>query len=329
MQGEPLFLAPRRIIDINFSPGIPLGTKVSNYAKGSVGPAQKEARSRLADLGKTDWRSRWYGVSYDEAEAAYGSIPDTMSDERLWSIQDIPTPAEMTLVETFYDHWREVLSNDTWTASDISVILPGTPELNIVPEENSESGKLEKPRRRARTKQVLQEKDRRSPESEDEDDSEKVTGRDEEEVETRNRKGKGVARYPVARQRGGSDDDMEVDGGAPPSRDRFLQQERGTSKKDALFEVPTRVTGKGLKSLVPAHTNKSIAPPFVDEDMQVDAEQSQHGTDLVQPSPPRTPRHTPARNVITFLSPIQRELNRPGTSLTQRTAGILNAEVGC
>lgn len=70
-----------------------------------------------------------------------------------------------------------------------------------------------------------------------------------------------------------------------------------------------------------------IAPPLEDDQMQVDIEQGSNDASGIPPSPPRTPTNRTARSFTNFLSPIQRELNRPGTSLTQRTAGILNAEV--
>ena len=74
-------------------------------------------------------------------------------------------------------------------------------------------------------------------------------------------------------------------------------------------------------------TDYITAPPLDDNSMQVDAQPSDYDDNLSPPSPPHTPTHRGAQPVSSFLSPIQRELNRAGTSLTQRTAGILNAEV--
>ena len=73
--------------------------------------------------------------------------------------------------------------------------------------------------------------------------------------------------------------------------------------------------------------NLNIAPPLEDDNMEVEMERNQDEIHILQPSPPRTPTPRLAQPVTEFLSPIQRELNRPGTSLTQRTAGILNSEV--
>lgn len=61
--------------------------------------------------------------------------------------------------------------------------------------------------------------------------------------------------------------------------------------------------------------------------MEVDADPNNDDVYIAHPSPPRTPTNRAAQSLVNFLSPIQRELNRPGTSLTQRTAGILNSEV--
>ena len=248
MQGKPLFLGPRRIIDIDFSPGIPLGTKISNYAKGSVGPAQESARTRLAKLAETEWHNCWYGVSYDIAAAAYIALGDDTTDDRLWSMLDIPTKAEIQLVEKFYTHWNKVVSNNEWTCNAMISIFPKAPHLNIISSEDEQSTCQEKPKpRRLRGKGINEtggETEVLSPESEEDDDVEQVDDDDGFEGKTAKGKGKSRAREVVQRNDAGSEDDMDVDGGDSTVRDRFLQREKGTSSRHELFEVPTRVEGE-------------------------------------------------------------------------------------
>ena len=228
MKGEPLFLAPQRITDINFSPGIPLGTKTSEYGKGTVGPAQDKAREQLAELAGTDWQQCWYGVPYDVASAAYTEIGESTGDERLWSITDIPTEDEVNLIEQFYHHFDELTTDGEWLAEDMMSIFPAEPTLNIIPTDEQTTGEG-------------------TPESE-EGDLEDITARLPAQEVTRE-VGKANATFDNTSMDEGfvSQNQMDVDGEEPPPRERFLSEVEGKSRKGDLFEIPTRIDGKRIK----------------------------------------------------------------------------------
>ena len=248
MQGEPLFLAPRRIVDVNFSPGIQLGTKISGFSKGSVGPAQEEARTKLNKLSATRWRNSWYGVSHKDANSDHIELGDNDSDDRLWSMLDIPTSAELELVQTFYDHWNEVVTKDSWTSDDITIIFPDVVRLNIVHtghDENAEQQTRQPPRARSKiAKHAVVDMERRSPESEDEEVVD--VERSHDDVERITEKGKGVARDAPSHNDTVSEDSMDVDTGNRQTRRTYLRREVSKAGRAELFEVPTRVDGECL-----------------------------------------------------------------------------------
>ena len=239
MKGEPLFLAPRRITNINFAPGIPHGTKTSQYAKGTIGRAQDEARERLARVAKTNWKECWYGVAYDDANRAYEEVDEGMRDDRLWSMTDIPTEEEVELIETFYSHWDEVIHQDDWTAEDMLSIFPSEPTLNIVPTQRPRSTK------QGRAQDHSSSGDENvTPESED-DDVVEIQRPDSMTRSTRDRgKGKEVTHAESLDDRPPARHEMEVDEDQSSARGRFIREVKGNSSRDELFEVPTRLEGR-------------------------------------------------------------------------------------
>ena len=241
MHGEPLYLAPRRITDISFEPGIPHGTKTSTYAKGSIGPAQEQARKRLHDVAKTDWRQSWYGVSYEDAAAAYDEIEEDSRDERLWSILDIPSVDELEMIATFYEHWQEVTAQDRYLATEIRTILPVPPALDVLaPAESDEE-------EHSNTRKEEQAMEGDTPlEIEAECDDQ---GNDTSNIVDLVGKGKqkDTTSQDTAMPSGGSDIEMEVDGGHAHKRERYLLREKGKGSRSELYETPTREQDMYLK----------------------------------------------------------------------------------
>ena len=247
MKGEPLFLAPRRITDIDFTPGINLGTKTTEYAKGSVTTAQNAARGKLHQLSRTDWKQSWYGVSYKAAAAAYSVVGENSGDQRLWSMTDIPTEEEVVLIGKFYNHWDVVVAQDEWSSEEMAKIFPAAPKLNIVTDTKGNSGQTKKTGVGLAARGVPQprshnEDDGQSPESEDDEDDETpgdtaITG------SGAGNKGKNVARIRAPVSKASSESEMEVDDDQA-TRATFLRKVQGMGKsKEDLFEIPTRVEG--------------------------------------------------------------------------------------
>lgn len=115
MRGRPIPLIIERFDNINFSPGIPLGTAISPIPVTETSDAKREAYNYFLEMVEVgDWKRTWTGIPYHVAAKAYKERISRKLETRarysgsVWTVDDVPTAEDEEYIAKYYDAVREL-----------------------------------------------------------------------------------------------------------------------------------------------------------------------------------------------------------------------------